>query len=664
MTTIIIIGIIIFAISRIAKKQKLNAYNRDSFPKQHYIFSKQRQEKEEAIHKLLRNMNKKNQEYEFKDDSIIDISNESYQLTLNQNQRSDNSYQLINYPSGVPLWKHQYIYSTQPLSIANWEQQDFYKTFKRNFLNGIYFDVEGNNNYPFTLLFDLFGDYGGHKNLSKLNNHVNEISIYYPKTAPYARQMLLEQVRNYGDGQYNSQVQYITNIDNNYESDYWKLGGKYKSILKLNEEEVTLLNKIYPPSNNFFSIEFCAIEIIELFLELFLKLDELYIKEETTRERVFDEFLDTAVKKEFRYRSGSENYRNSIEHYSDKLFENIFKTCENAIREHYDHKRKLNIDFNFQKEIVNKTLETEILSKINSILKSIITTVQEPNKKTEIQLNTQNRTRWRSKFKQIKAQFKSDPKGFETAILELEQLNKKNPSIENIFFEAAKFVADADSAIALSFYIYYVHYDLKSSTINNKKLPKVTLKKIFKTKIQEANFQDIINDLIRDKSIEDALTKVKEIFAEKRKKIQLNKTLIQEAHEKHSGTVELLNEYLTEEEEVINIIEVDAIEYPPISEIPNSELINELETSNSTDYIDGVDLNMTQKELLILFFENDFSMSFDKLDEFAMSKGIFKNQLIESVNNACYGLLDDVLIEEEEDVYTIYDDYYQTISTK
>jgi uncharacterized membrane protein YgaE (UPF0421/DUF939 family) len=90
MTTIIIIGIIIFAISRIAKKQKLNAYNRDSFPKQHYIFSKQRQEKEEAIHKLLRNMNKKNQEYEFKDDSIIDISNESYQLTLNQNQRSDN----------------------------------------------------------------------------------------------------------------------------------------------------------------------------------------------------------------------------------------------------------------------------------------------------------------------------------------------------------------------------------------------------------------------------------------------------------------------------------------------------------------------------------------------------------------------------------------------
>lgn len=34
-----------------------------------------------------------------------------------------------------------------------------------------------------------------------------------------------------------------------------------------------------------------------------------------------------------------------------------------------------------------------------------------------------------------------------------------------------------------------------------------------------------------------------------------------------------------------------------------------------------------------------------EIEEFVKSKGVLKNQLIESINESCYELLDDVLIE-------------------
>jgi hypothetical protein len=38
--------------------------------------------------------------------------------------------------------------------------------------------------------------------------------------------------------------------------------------------------------------------------------------------------------------------------------------------------------------------------------------------------------------------------------------------------------------------------------------------------------------------------------------------------------------------------------------------------------------------------------------------------LIESINDTCYEFLDDILIEEEDDYYTIDTNYFQKILTK
>ena len=69
-------------------------------------------------------------------------------------------------------------------------------------------------------------------------------------------------------------------------------------------------------------------------------------------------------------------------------------------------------------------------------------------------------------------------------------------------------------------------------------------------------------------------------------------------------------------------------------------------------------------EILELFAKNNFSILQSEVEFFTKSKGIFKNQLIESLNDACYELLDDLLIEEEGDYYTINTNYFQKIFAK
>jgi len=46
----------------------------------------------------------------------------------------------------------------------------------------------------------------------------------------------------------------------------------------------------------------------------------------------------------------------------------------------------------------------------------------------------------------------------------------------------------------------------------------------------------------------------------------------------------------------------------------------------------------------------------------ANQKEFSKNQLVDSINESCYEVLDDVLIEEDGDTYTLNQNYYQKIS--
>jgi hypothetical protein len=726
MTALIIIGIIIFVIARISKNKQLHAQNKYHHSNNDYeeFYSKlssrleqntkptnktskgskknnqknarqvtnkdydnrreeffadllSQLENEETAKKnrqdLMKSQNKEVAKLEDKtitqeDNSIIDISKENYKLKILQE----------NPTSKVPFWQHEYIYTTEPLLRANSEQYAFYKKFKRNFLNEIYLDIEDNHNYAFILMFDLFDDYQNHKNLHKLNKQIKELSVNYPKTEKYAYPILLEKVKSYGNNDYNK-VSHSNTVSepystwtNNYDYDYWKLGGKYKSELNLNTEQVELLNKIYPPSNNFFSIKFCAVEIMKLYLVLFSKLDEQYIKEGTNRKEVFKNVTDIITTKEFRYRNGSQNYRDSIEYHSTKIYENIFKLCENTVREHYEHKRKLSIDFPFEKALVLKALEEQIFIKVALILKSLVNTIQELDDTTEKELNLQNKTRWKNKLKIIQKNFKNNGKKFQKSVIQLVIYNNKLTNKENIFFDAFKFIAEFNKETALNLYTFYVYYGMTNADFKRKALPKQISKHLFETKKQEQDFEAIINTLLKSEDMDIALKSIEDIYIIKRKQIKLDKNLIQEAYEKHSDTVELLNEYLQiSDRENNELTEVDnnslntdnqlIIEQKSKTELSKDDTTSHLKTNDDFVYKSEIQFNSTQKEILALFHENNFSISFSDLDGFAASKGLFKNQLIESINEACYEILDDVLIEEEDDFYTIYEEYYQTI---
>ncbi|HMQ85683.1 MAG TPA: tellurite resistance TerB C-terminal domain-containing protein [Saprospiraceae bacterium] len=590
------------------------------------------------------------------DDSIIDITNQSYRINSGNN--------LKKYSSGVPYWAHHYVYSYSELNSASVEQKKFYNIFKINFLNGEYFDLEGNTNYAFILLFDLLNEYDIHKDISKLESQLKILGQCYPKSKSYGISFLIEKMEldGYSDdvSRLKAEDRYgYQNYDSNYDYDYWRLGSKYKSKLNLNNEEVNLLNKLWYPSNNFCSIEFCCLEVLKLYIAIISELKAKYISEGTTIEKEFTFVADIIARKQFKYRNGSQNYKYSIEPTTNTFYLNIFKYCENAVRESYGHKRKLNTDTNYTNEEAKSEFDSKIIAKVTELLPILVSKITPPDEATEIELNSQTTSRWKIKFEELTTNFKSNSSAFIEDIIELGKLNKKNPSIENIFFEASKFIAKYDKVASLELYVHYLYHDLKSATFDNKQLTKTIQKSLFKTNEQLHDFEQIVSELIKDKNLDKALNAVPKIYEVKRKKIRLDSTTIKEVQQQHSGTVELLNEYLRDEfEDENNSIQSQEISSDEIQ----IEIIQKKEEFHQSIFLSELSFNPIHVSVLELFSKNNFSIPQSEIEEFTKSKGVFKNQVIESINESCYEVLDDILIEEEDDYYTIIPEYFQKIS--
>ncbi|RZK35024.1 MAG: hypothetical protein EOO57_09955, partial [Hymenobacter sp.] len=76
----------------------------------------------------------------------------------------------------------------------------------------------------------------------------------------------------------------------------------------------------------------------------------------------------------------------------------------------------------------------------------------------------------------------------------------------------------------------------------------------------------------------------------------------------------------------------------------------------------GWGLTTTQQALLALFAEQALVLPQARVETFARAHGALRNQLIDSLNEQCYERLDDVLIEEDGDTYTLYEPYYQQLT--
>ncbi len=587
--------------------------------------------------------------------SIIEVSENTFNITVEKEQ--DYKY--------IPYWSHVYVYSYDDLNYANKAQKEFYFAFKDRFLQGEVVTLEGNSNYAFILYFDLINEYTKHKDIKLLEQQFKRLGECCSKTKSYALNTLRNFLKDKGDPEsllkanelHDHRYQYEYGFSN-YDPDAYKLGRLYKEKLGLNKQQVSWLNKFYNPSNVFLSIEGCCVATINYYLLILRELSKQLKKNDTTLAKeikVFKAQVLLHYKDESQYQWGSYE----IGYYSSQIENNlyllIFKRAENVVRELFGHKRKVSTQFPYQQ------IETIFKEKIDAVLIPIMEELKikvlAPDYETQIKLNAQNVNRWKVFFGQLKTKLESDnQKEFITGIAELEKSNQKNPNIEHIFYDAYKAIAKHNQIVALQYYAKYIYYDLKSKKIDNKPINKRLQKLLFKTDQQLSDFRDIISKLILDRDIQVAIEEITKIYEPKRKKIALDTQVIKEVEEKHSETVELLNQYLNGDESTSN------------NEVHNTiakgvEVTKE-QTQHTSDspFIQDLLLTTVQKEVLFKISENNFSIPMRQIEVLAMAQGMFKNQLIDSLNDSCAELLDgEVLIEEEDDNYVIEESYYNEL---
>ena len=647
---------IIFIIFILASKKK------PTLPTPTYKKKKTTEElKAEMIESILKNtkitVTTSSSNSNYKDDSIIDVTGDDYTINSNSN--------LKKYGNGVPYWSHHYVYSHSEINSATAEQKKFYAIFKSSFLKGEYFDLEGNTNYAFILLFDLLNEYEYHKDILKLEKQLQALGQSYPKTKSYGISFLIQKMEAKGDSEGVSRLRAEEKYGfqgYNTDYDYWRLGNKYKDKLKLDGNEVKLLNSLIDTDNKFNSIEFCAVELIRLLLNCIKQLEE-YSKQNNSRfENVINEIAHMEITSKYKYKPGSYNYKSIFDNFSSTIYQCIYKTCENTLRDYFKVGRKTDLSWYLHSENATILFKEKVLNIIQPFIDLSISEKKEIDLDSEIKINNYNRSRYKNELKLLAESFDiAKISDYNNAIENLELRNHGNPFIENIYFEASKFVAKYDEALSLNYYIKYLYHDLKSATFDNKQLTKTIQKNLFKTNEQLHTFEILVSELIKSKNLEKALQGVSKIYAVKRKKIKLDKTSIKEVQHQHSETVELLNEYLMDEYEDEN----NAIK---TQEINSEEIV--IEITKKTDevhqsiYISDISFIQVQAMALELFVKSNFSVSQSELETFAKSKGVFKNQLVESINEVCYETLDDVLIEEEDEYYTINPNYYQKLLAK
>lgn len=622
------------------------------------------------IHLALKKNKKKNSlpptsskkiwKVENEDNSIIDVTHQSYRINYHDDS--------ILPKEEVPYWAHQYISSYAQLDQATTLQKVFYFSFKKSFLADKPIDFDGNTNYPFILLFDLLQEYDAHQNVALLAEQLEKLGKLCPKVKPYGRSFLIEKIN--GRGSVISIIGTATKEPYNYdnsaafsEHDYWRLGNNYKVQLGLSKREAALLNQLYYSTNNFNSIDFCMVEIIRLFLAVVKDMEQQSQEVDSSLKEEIALFTDTLATQQHGYRPGNYDYNYSVSSTKKEVYSNLFKWCENNVRTHYGHKRQLKITTKYNNEQAKAAYQTRILVKAEAAMSKLLPTITPPNKDTEAELFAQNPSRWKPPFKALQTNFSGDVNAFFEAVLALGTLNKKNSAIEQIFFDAAKFIAKHDAVIALQLYLHYTYHDLQSVKVNQKQLPKTVLKKLFKKEEQAQEFERILKSFKKDNNLDKALEQVPSVFVTKRKKITLDKSSIQAVQQQHSGTVELLNEYLQDEEEETveeKIAPIVVAKQEPIK----TAVVPKKTIEPSSPFVKELSFTPLQLATLTLFSSQDFSVSQEALKTFAKANGAFKNQLIESINEACYELLDDVLIEEEDDTYTIEIDYFDQISVK
>lgn len=432
------------------------------------------------------------------------------------------------------------------------------------------------------------------------------------------------------------------------------LGNFYKNSLKLDINQVLWLNEFYTPLNQPVRLlVFVQKQVVQILLSMYDDILHSYKEKNESLAEKTAELIHLMVTKFHRYRRGSSNYRYSTDHYSTKLKNSLFNIAQNKVLSIYGGRlsKIYSIDEHPNKDL--RTAFDEYMSIVNKAIDNFTGTIEKLPRTIDAELTIIYPNRYRHLFTLVKEEFKEDAPGFFTRI---EKLQEITPLVnqKTILYDSSKFIFPYDKMVSLKFYLKYllVVFDLKEKS---KTLPNIS--KMFEDLAQRKRFETVKTEFEKDKNIEKAFENVEGVFVEKRKKIVLDISTISEVIDKHSETVDLLNQYLQEDESQQTIHK--KVEKPVKKELEKSTPKKEKSSSFN------LEVTPVQEEVILLIATTtEFSVSQKKIAEIATKNGMFKNQLIEQINDLFYELLDDVLIEEEDENYTIIENYYYQILVK
>ncbi|TDN40473.1 hypothetical protein E4631_10900 [Hymenobacter sp. UV11] len=434
------------------------------------------------------------------------------------------------------------------------------------------------------------------------------------------------------------------------------LGKIYREKLGLTPRQVSWVNRFPLPTNSFLdTMEAGREATVRLYLAL-LPLLEQQLKAEGSTLAQTVKTLDSRAKS-LRYYANTSWYTPAAPKTGADTYLAIFRLCENAVRERFGHKRKMSSVFGGALAELAPVFRELLGRRVEELLPPLLALVPAPDHKTELLLNEQNTGRWKAELEQLTT---TGP-ALEKALAALAARNARNPALGALYQEATRRLAPTNREEALRYHLRYLH-QLQARFAEAKPLPKALHKQLFALPEQAARFQGLVNELAFYKNLDGTLAKVPTVYVQPRKKIELNRSAIHAVRDQHAGTVALLNEYLQD---------APAPTPPPTAKPAKAtrrpQAARPAKALNPAapaayPFAPGLGLTAPQQALLQLFGERALALPQAEIEALAKAHGVLRNQLIDGLNEVCYALLDDVLIEESDDDYTIYEAYYQKIS--
>ncbi|GAA4000037.1 hypothetical protein GCM10022408_08820 [Hymenobacter fastidiosus] len=356
------------------------------------------------------------------------------------------------------------------------------------------------------------------------------------------------------------------------------------------------------------------------------------------------------------------------------VFLTLFQRCENAVRERYGF-RLLDADLYFsEKSDPDQRFNHYFGDVLPALLAPLAQALPAPDPALEQALNLADPKRWLPRFQQLLAYLPAQPAQFVEEVYALGQQNERNPNVATIYQQAAWELGAAGQQATLRLYLHYLYHGARRHPFKPKPLLKRLQKALFPLPEHFPRFESLTYELINTRDLPAALAAVPTIYFKERRKIERSPAAVHAARQQHAGTVELLNEYLQDEPAPVPTPPVAASRPAPTpprkakakATAPTKKAVApgapESAAAQPQALTFAVALSAAQQELLLLFAGQSLTLPRADVEAFARQHGALRNQLIDAINEACYARLDDVLIEESGDDYTIYETYYQRIT--